>query len=204
MKFSKIGSCSLALLVLCAACGDDDEPSPDPAAPTAMATLGPQQEDQGRLDEAIGTYVAENFPQAPSYKGDCEAEPTATCSQFRGLDSTGLEYFLLGDPGSLESLAWLVLMRVDEEEWQVIDHDLSRGWSRGDTAVIVAGQCQEVRSEPGLTAVVVDCLEAATPVTVSGGPRYSGGLFFPIGEERWIPGTGLCSPQEDEGCAAES
>ncbi|HEX5940509.1 MAG TPA: hypothetical protein VFZ12_09125 [Dehalococcoidia bacterium] len=217
MKLRSVKRCLLATgvalsaLCLVAACGGDDDDAPPgeeteatSASPTSTPDLELEAErsaDQEALDEAIGAYFAANFPQEPAYVGDCETLAEATCSQFRGLDSDGFEYFIVGDPQTFEAAAWLIVQRAGEG-WEVVGHDLSRGWARGDQALVAPGECQNVFSEPG-TGEPLECLAPATVVTVTGGPRLANGsLYFRIEDERWILGTGLCDPAIDDDCEA--
>ncbi|MEX2235956.1 MAG: hypothetical protein WEB00_00270 [Dehalococcoidia bacterium] len=208
---------AIPCLALLAACGgDDDDGSADEAA-SADADAGDGDStsgdgdvslvsaEQAALDEALTDYVASNFPEAPAYVGDCETITRATCGQFRGIDADRNEYFIIGDPASFESVAWIVATKDDAGEWDIVAHDVSNGWSRGDTALVVPGDCQEVRAIPGTSGEVVECLEALSSVTVVGGPRLAEGvLFFPIGDERWILGLGICDPERDDNCVATS
>jgi hypothetical protein len=204
-----------ALLVATAlvACGDDgdgeaasDDTGGD-ETPSADGTPDLEQEaersaDQDALDEAIRIYFGENFPDEPPYIGDCEAIAEASCSQFRALDAEGLEYFIVGDPQTFEAVAWIVVHRAGAG-WEVVAHDLSRGWARGDQAVVAPGPCQDVLPEAG-SGEPVECLEPSSLVTVTGGPRLVNGvLYFRIGEG-WILGVGLCDPRIDDDCAPTS
>jgi hypothetical protein len=201
---------ALLFVVACGG-GDDDDVADDeeaaqPATPEDTADVadeGARSADQDALDAAIATYFDANFPGEPSYKGDCETLTQASCSQFRALDADGLEYFIVGDPATFEAVAWIIVQRAGTG-WEVVGHDLSRGWARGDDAVVAPGDCQDVLPEPG-SGQPIECLEPASVVTVTGGPRLAGNvLYFRIGENRWILGVGLCDPAVDEDCAPAS
>lgn len=210
-----LGLAFAALLIGCG--GDDDNDAAEETAEstevtsTAIATegpsdpgAGPQVGDQAALDEAIAEYLAANFPDEETYKGDCEASSQPLCGQFRSLDADGNEYIVIGDPESLESFGWVVVRQAGEG-WEVVGHDLSTGWTRQDTPVIAPGDCQAVRALPGASGQVIDCIEPLTSVTIVGAPRLAdGALYFPIAPDRWVLGTSLCNPEQDEGCGVTS
>lgn len=207
-----IAGVAMVLAVTAVGCGGDDDGAPSDERPTESATAestpdleqeAARSADQEALDEAIGAYFNTNFPEEPPYIGDCETIAEASCSQFRALDAEGLEYFIVGDPQTFEAVAWIVVQRAGES-WEVLGHDLSRGWARGDEAIVAPGECQNVLPEAG-SGDPIECLEPASVVTVTGGPRLVGDLlYFRIGEDRWILGTGLCDPAIDEDCAPAS
>ena len=205
---------AIFLIAIVSSCGGDDddadeEPSVDETA-TVVATADSRQAagadpttgNQAALDMVLGDYLAANFPDAPTYKGDCSLQLEASCSQFRALDVEGNEYFVIGDPVSFQAITWIVV-KQDGDAWLIVADDLSNGWTRDDEALVAPGPCQDVLPEPG-SGMPIECLPPATPVTVAGGPRLAGDvLYFPIGQGRWVLGIGLCHPDEED-CGATS
>ena len=203
----------IALLLALAApgCGgdDDDAAEDDTATATATATVDvaasaaeAQEESRGELDEAMAEYIATELPGLPPYVGECEVTREAICGQFRSIDSRGYEYFVVGDPGAVQSALWVIVEETDDG-WAVVGHDLSPGWRRGQSALVAPGACAEVRPEPGSGSPASECLPPLSPVTISAAPQLEeGALFFQIGTDRWTPGRSLCDPASDSACAA--
>ena len=98
------------------------------------------------------------------------------------------------------------LLELDNGVWTILVEEIYSGeltslpWPLAvgdDVVVAVDSECLQVRDQPGLAAVPIDCLDDGTPVTISAGPTDRDGLtWWRMEGLGWVAGNWLRFPTE--------
>lgn len=193
----------IAVLVVSCSSGDEGRP-PSTLNPTEeieqlIATTGP-------AEEVLRTWVQERLSQGfVAFCKDAQrpGDVGKQCARLHSERDGRLAY-LLG-PTFSESTR-LFILEADKGIWRILTQETYSGeltsipWPLAvgaDVVVAVDSECLQVRDQPGLAAVPIDCLDDGAPVTISAGPTDRDGLTWWRLEGRgWVAGTWLRYPAE--------
>ena len=196
---------ALVLICVMAACttgSDEDRPrTPDATEriQQLMATAGP-------AEEILHTWVQDHLSQGFVARCEDSQRPDDVgkqCAQLHSERGGRLAYRL--GPTFSESTR-LFILEQQAGVWTIIYQETYSGelttipWPLAvgaNVIVTVDSECLQVRDQPGLSAVPIDCLDNGTEVTISAGPAERDGLtWWRLDGQGWSAGQWLRYPAE--------
>ncbi|MCH7697617.1 MAG: hypothetical protein IH865_01575 [Chloroflexi bacterium] len=193
----------MAVLVLgCSSGGDGGPPStPDPTEDfeQLIATAG-------SAEGVLRTWVQEHLSQGFVPRCEDAQRPDDVGRQCARLHSErdGRIAYQLGP--TFSELTRLFILELDNGVWTILVEEIYSGeltsipWPLAvgaDVLVAVDSECLQVRDQPGLAAVPIDCLDDGTPVTINAGPTDRDGLtWWRLAALGWVAGNWLRYPAE--------
>lgn len=193
----------MAILVLGCSSSDDGRPpsTPDPTEnfEQLIATAGP-------AEEVLRTWVQDHLSQGFVPRCEDAQRPGDVGKQCARLHSErdGRIAYQLGP--TFSALARLFILELDNGVWTILVQETYSGeltslpWPLAvgaDVVVAVDSECLQVRDQPGLAAVPIDCLDDGTPVTINAGPTDRDGLtWWRLAALGWVAGNWLRYPAE--------
>lgn len=200
-----VGGAALILAILSLACasGEGDARSGTPNSTEAfeqfIATAGP-------AEGVLRTWVQDRLGQGFVSNCDDAQRPNDVgkqCTRFHSERDGRLAYVL--GPTFSESTRLFILEQANGV-WKIIHEETFSGnlstipWPLqvgADVVVAVDSQCLQVRDQPGLAGVPVDCLDNGTTVKINAGPADRDSLeWWRLEGRGWVAGTWLRYPAE--------
>ena len=191
-------------VVLGCSSSDDGRPTstPDPTErfEQLIATAGP-------AEEVLRTWVQEHLSQGFVPRCQDAQRPGDVGKQCARLHSQrdGRIAYQLGP--TFSELARLFILELDNGVWTILVEETYSGelttipWPLtvgADVVVAVDSECLQVRDQPGLNGVPVDCLDDGTRVTIGAGPTDRDGLtWWRLTGQGWVAGNWLRYPAEE-------
>ncbi len=107
---------------------------------------------------------------------------------------------------TFSELSRLFILELNNGVWTILFEETYSGeltslpWPLAvgdDVVVAVDSECLQVRDQPGLAAVPIDCLDDGTPVTINAGPTDRDGLtWWRLAALGWVAGNWLRYPAD--------
>ena len=196
---------TLVLMFALAACSSGDSQD---AANTPDATERVQQliATAGPAEEVLRAWVADHLSQGFVSRCEDSQRPGDVGKQCARLHSErdGRLAYLLGPTFSEPTRLFIVEQQTGI--WTIIHEETYSGalatipWPLevgASVIVTVDSECLQVRDQPGLNAVPVDCLDDGVEVTISAGPAERDDLtWWRLDGLGWVAGTWLRYPAE--------
>ena len=194
----------LCLLALLAVACESTAGTPAPAgtaAPSPTATV-PLPDDAP--EETLRAWVNSHLSQG--FVSDCDlarrpADVGKLCAGLRA-DRNGVLAYGLGP--TFSEFTRLFLLEPIDRVWTIIHEETidpalpGIPWplAVGASVIVAVGSdCLQIRDQPGLQAVPVDCLENGTAVTISAGPADRDGFqWWRLAGHGWAAGNWLRYP----------
>ena len=195
----------LVLMCVTAACtsGDSEGRTSTPDATERIeqlvATAGP-------AEEVLRTWVQDHLSQGFVARCEDSQRPGDVGKQCARLHSerNGLLAYQLGP--TFSEFTRLFILEQQNGVWAIIHEETHSAelttipWPievGASVIVTVDSACLQVRDQPGLSAVPIDCLDNGVEVTISAGPAERDGLtWWRLDGEGWSAGEWLRYPAE--------
>lgn len=196
---------ALVLVSAMAACtsGDGDNRASTPDATERIeqlvATAGP-------AEEVLHAWVQDHLSQG--FVARCEesqrpGDVGKQCAHFHSERDGRLAYQL---GPTFSGFTRFFILEQQGGSWTIIHEETHSGelttipWPLAvgvNVIVTVDSECLQVRDQPGLAAVPIDCLDNGTEVTISAGPAERDGLtWWRLDGQGWSAGEWLRYPAE--------
>ena len=192
----------LALLAAaCESAADDSTPTgtagPSPTATVALPEDAPE--------ETLRAWVSSHLSQG--FVSDCSlarrpADVGKLCASLRA-ERNGVLAYGLGP--TFSEFTRLFLLEPIDGAWTIIHEETidpnlpGIPWplAVGASVIVAVGSdCLQIRDQPGLQTVPVDCLEDGTAVTISAGPADRDGFqWWRLSGHGWAAGNWLRYPE---------
>jgi hypothetical protein len=173
----------LAVCLVAACSGGDDDPEPTPGPTETPAAGAP-----GTPEAALGAYVQQTFQK--EFVPDCATAVVATdagkiCALFKG-DRENMKAYTIGLVAS-EGSHWVILQNANNN-WTVASSSMITPDTAAvpgipwplrtgvDVVVVGTGNGLNVRTGPGLQAQAVDRIDDGTVIRLSAGPAPADNL----------------------------
>ncbi len=196
---------TLALMLAMAACtsGNNEERAPTPDATEQFDHLIATAEP---AEEVLRTWVQDRLSQGFVARCEDGQRPDDVGKQCARLHSErgGQLAYQLGP--TFSEFTRLFILEQQNGIWTIVHEETYSGelmtipWPLAVGAsviVTVDSECLQVRDQPGLAAVPVECLDNGTEVTISAGPAERDGLtWWRLDGQGWSAGEWLRYPAE--------
>ncbi len=195
----------LLLMLAIAACtsGDSEDPRRTPDATERIeqlvATAGP-------AEEVLRAWVQDHLSQGFVPRCEDSQRPGDVGKQCAQLHSErdGKLAYQIGP--TFSAFNRLFILQQQNGIWSIIHEETHSAilttipWPLAVGArvvVVIDSECLQVRDQPGLAAVPVDCLDNGVEVTISAGPTERDGLtWWRLDGQGWSAGEWLRYPAE--------
>jgi hypothetical protein len=190
------------LAIACSSGGDGrptSTPNPTEAFQQLVATAGP-------AEEVLRTWVQEHLNQG--FVPRCEdaqrpGDVGKQCAQVHSQRDGRIAYQIGPAFGDLSRL---FILELDNGVWTILVEETFSGeltsipWPLAvgaEVVVSIDSQCLQVRDQPGLAAVPIDCLDDGVGVSISAGPTRRDGLeWWRLQGLGWVAGNWLRYPAD--------
>ncbi len=196
---------ALVLVSVMAACSSSDSED-RPGTPDATERIEQLVATAGPAEEVLRAWVQDHLSQG--FIARCEASQRPgdvgkLCARLHSERGGRLAYQL---GPTFSGFTRLFILEQQSGIWTIIHEGTYSGelttipWPLAvgaNVVVTIDSDCLQVRDQPGLAAVPVDCLDNGTEVTISAGPAERDGLtWWRLDGQGWSAGQWLRYPAE--------